>query len=59
MLVIVLNNILLWYVNRILVTVFYFIYMNIFEVLFKFKLMYYLFVKIRYRNEFWFKGIFI
>lgn len=59
MLVIALNTILLWHVNSVPVTALYFIYMNTFEVLLKFKLMYYSFVKIRYRNEPWIKGIFI
>lgn len=36
---------LLWHVNSVPVTALYFIYMNTFEVLLKFKLMYYSFVK--------------
>lgn len=59
MLVIALNDVLLWHVNSIPVTALYLIYMNTFEVLLKSKLMYYSFVKIRYSNEPWFKGIFI
>lgn len=59
MLVIALNDVLLWHVNSIPVTALYLVYMNTFEVLLKSKLMYYSSVKIRYRNEPWFKGIFI
>lgn len=40
MLVIALNDVLLWHVNSIPVTALYLIYMNTFEVLLKFKLMY-------------------
>lgn len=46
MLVIALSDI-----NSIPVTALYLIYMNTFEVLLKSKLMYYSFVKIRYRSE--------
>lgn len=59
MLVIALNYILLWHVNNIIPVTALYLNMNTFGVLLKPQLMCYSFVKVRYRNERRFKGIFI